>query len=134
MPLRRPYLGGAAQHATQACAWIGVSRDSANSARTISLWSWYGAQGLPTNSPLIAAYEKAYPGVKVMIRAFGSTTDYSPALAAAIAGGDAPDIFAPSFGAVSYGLEGVALDVRAALGDIPEPVLYQWQRAVLLQR
>jgi ABC-type glycerol-3-phosphate transport system substrate-binding protein len=84
--------------------------------RTISVWTWYGDQGMPNNSPLGPAFEKAHPGVKVNIRTFGSTSDYTPALTAAIAGGDTPDIFAPSFGAVSYGKAGVALDLRKALG------------------
>jgi ABC-type glycerol-3-phosphate transport system substrate-binding protein len=94
--------------------------------RTISVWTWYGDQGMPNNSPLGPAFEKAHPGVKVNIRTFGSTTDYTPALTAAIAAGDTPDIFGPSFGAVSYGKAGVALDLRKALGS---PFLAQFFEA-----
>jgi len=53
----------------------------------------------------------------VNIRTFGSTNDYSPALAAAVSAGQTPDIFAPSFAAITYGQQGVALDLRQALGD-----------------
>jgi ABC-type glycerol-3-phosphate transport system substrate-binding protein len=89
----------------------------ASGTRTISVWTWYGNQGLPNNSPLAAEFEKSHPGVKVDIRTFGSTNDYAPALAAAVAAGKTPDIFGPSFSAISYGEQGVALDVRKALGS-----------------
>jgi ABC-type glycerol-3-phosphate transport system substrate-binding protein len=85
--------------------------------RTISVWTWYGDQGMPNNSPLGPAFEKANPGVTVDIRTFGSTTDYSPALAAAISAGKTPDIFGPSFSVLTYGQQGVALDLKQALGD-----------------
>jgi ABC-type glycerol-3-phosphate transport system substrate-binding protein len=72
---------------------------------------------MPNNTPLGPAFQQANPNVKVNIRTFGNTNDYSPALAAAIAAGNTPDIFAPSFSAISYGQQGVALDLKKALGD-----------------
>lgn len=84
---------------------------------TISVWTWYGNQGMPNNTPLAKEFEKAHPDVKVNIRTFGSTTDYAPALAAAVAAGKTPDIFGPSFSAISYGQQGVALDLKKALGS-----------------
>ena len=86
-------------------------------SKAISVWTWYGNQGMPNKSPLGPEYEKANKGTTVNIRTFGNTNDYSPALAAAIAAGNTPDIFAPSFSAISYGQRGVALDLRKALGD-----------------
>ncbi|MCU1525936.1 MAG: hypothetical protein JWO18_2830 [Microbacteriaceae bacterium] len=96
-----------------ACSSTGGS----SGTRTISVWTWYGNQGMPNNTPLAAEFEKSHPDVKVNIRTFGSTTDYAPALAAAVAAGKTPDIFGPSFSAISYGQKGVALDVKKALGS-----------------
>ena len=106
-------VAGLAVTGLTACSSSGGSTGD----RTISVWTWYGNQGMPNNTPLAAEFEKANPGVKVNIRTFGSTTDYAPALAAAVAAGKTPDIFGPSFSAISYGQKGVALDVKKALGE-----------------
>jgi ABC-type glycerol-3-phosphate transport system substrate-binding protein len=121
---RRRFLqvgGLAAVSAATLAACSSASSGSSASGKgagggSISVWTWYGNQGMPNNSPLGPAFEKANPDIKVNIRTFGNTNDYSPALAAAIAAGSTPDIFAPSFSAISYGQQGVALDVRNALG------------------
>ncbi len=120
---RRKFLqvGGVAATsalALSACASSGSGTAPSKSGNhAISVWTWFGDQGMPNNSPLGPAYEKANPGSTVDIRTFGNTNDYSPALAAAIAAGHTPDIFAPSFSAISYGQQGVALDLKKALGD-----------------
>jgi ABC-type glycerol-3-phosphate transport system substrate-binding protein len=110
-------LGLASAAALAACAPAASGGSGGSGKRTISVWTWYGNQGMPNDSPLAAAYEKAHPDVKVDIRTFGSTTDYAPALAAAISAGKTPDIYGPSFSAISYGEQGVALDLKKALGE-----------------
>jgi ABC-type glycerol-3-phosphate transport system substrate-binding protein len=102
--------------ALAACGNSSGNSSSSGSAGTISVWTWFGNQGMPNNSPLGPAFQKAHPRVTVDIRTFGNTNDYAPALAAAISAGRTPDIFAPSFSAISYGKQGVALDLRKALG------------------
>lgn len=96
-----------------ACAPTG----STGGQRNISVWTWYGNQGMPNDTPLGPAFEEANPDVKVEIRTFGSTDDYTPALASAVSANQTPDIFGPSFSAIEYGKQGVALDLREALGD-----------------
>lgn len=121
---RRKFLqfGGVAAASALTLAACGSSGGSGggngkSGSKAISVWTWYGNQGMPNNSPLGSEFEKANSGTTVNIRTFGNTNDYSPALAAAIAAGSTPDIYAPSFSAISYGQQGVALDLRQALGD-----------------
>ena len=50
------------------------------------------------------------------MRTFGTLDAYYPALQASVSAGETPDVFGPGDLAVTYGLDGIALDLRAALG------------------
>jgi len=106
-------LGAAALPSLAACGSDGGSGGSGST--TLRVWHWYNQQEAQWPG-LISEYEKQNPGVKVDLRLFGSPDDYSPAIAAAIAAGDPPEIFAPHFSAIEYGQQGISVDLKDALG------------------
>jgi ABC-type glycerol-3-phosphate transport system substrate-binding protein len=55
--------------------------------------------------------------IKVENRVFGTPDQYLPALQAAVAAGDVPEIFAPHTRALTYGTGGISADLKSALGD-----------------
>jgi ABC-type glycerol-3-phosphate transport system substrate-binding protein len=80
------------------------------------MWSWYSEQK-DVFPKLIKAFEETHPSIKIENRIFGNPTAYRPALQAAVAAGDVPDIFAPSTRALTYGLQGVSADLKKELGS-----------------
>lgn len=83
---------------------------------TVRMWSWYGEQK-DEFPKLVAKFQEANPNIKVENRVFGTPDQYLPALQAAVAGGDVPEIFAPHTRALTYGTGGISADLKAALGD-----------------
>lgn len=83
---------------------------------TVRMWSWYGEQK-DEFPKLVAKFQEANPNIKVENRVFGTPDQYLPALQAAVAGGDVPEIFAPHTRALTYGTGGISADLKANLGD-----------------
>jgi ABC-type glycerol-3-phosphate transport system substrate-binding protein len=123
---RRTFLGVAAASAASvglaACASSSSGTNSLASAgktgkkATVNMWSWY-TEDEPVWASVVDEFHAAYPNIQVVPRTFGSLSDYSPALEAAISAGSAPDIFAPATLAISYGRAGILLDLKNALGS-----------------
>ena len=82
---------------------------------TVRLWTWYteDAKEFPR---LISAFEAKNPNITIQNRIFGTPDQFLPALAAAVSGGDPPEIFAPHVRALSYGKAGVSADLKKELG------------------
>jgi ABC-type glycerol-3-phosphate transport system substrate-binding protein len=78
------------------------------------MWSWY-TEAQPVWPSVTAEFHSAHPNIQVVPRTF-SFAEYSPAIEAAVAAGNAPDIFAPGTLAISYGRAGLLLDLKSALG------------------
>jgi ABC-type glycerol-3-phosphate transport system substrate-binding protein len=83
---------------------------------TVRMWSWYGEQKAEFPK-LVASFQEKNPNIKVENRVFGTPDQYLPALQAAVAANDPPEIFAPHTRALSYGTGGISADLKAALGD-----------------
>lgn len=83
---------------------------------TVRMWSWYGEQKAEFPK-LVEKFQAANPNIKVENRVFGTPDQYLPALQAAVAAGDVPEIFAPHTRALTYGTGGISADLKAALGD-----------------
>lgn len=123
---RRTFLGVAAASAASvglaACSSSSSGTTSLASAgktgkkATVNMWSWY-TEDEPVWGSVVDEFHAAYPNIQVVPRTFGSLSDYSPALEAAISAGSAPDIFAPATLAISYGRAGILLDLKNALGS-----------------
>ena len=124
--LLRAALGGAAALGTgsllAACSTDdssstgGSGGNAGGSPATVRMWSWYGEQ--ETEFPkLVAKFQDANPNIKVENRVFGTPDQYLPALQAAVAAGDVPEIFAPHTRALTYGTGGISADLKAELGD-----------------
>ncbi len=124
--LLRAALGGAAVLGTgsllAACGSddssspAGGSSNAGGSPATVRMWSWYGEQK-DEFPKLVAKFSEANPNIKVENRVFGTPDQYLPALQAAVAAGDVPEIFAPHTRALTYGTGGISADLKAALGD-----------------
>lgn len=109
-------LGGAT--ALGAGSLLAGCSDSAASGgpATVRMWSWYSEQ--QDEFPrLVEEFQQKNPDIKVENRVFGTTDQYLPALQAAVAAGDPPEIFAPHTRALTYGEGGVSVDLKAELGD-----------------
>ena len=83
---------------------------------TVRMWSWYGEQK-DEFPKLVAKFQEQNPNIKVENRVFGTPDQYLPALQAAVAAGDVPEIFAPHTRALTYGTGGVSADLKKDLGD-----------------
>jgi ABC-type glycerol-3-phosphate transport system substrate-binding protein len=94
----------------------GGNSNAGGSPATVRLWSWYGEQKAEFPK-LIAAFQEKNPNIKVENRLFGTPDQYLPALQAAVAGGDVPEIFAPHTRALTYGTGGISADLKKDLGD-----------------
>lgn len=121
--LLKAALGGAAALGTgsllAACGNDDSSAGSGNaggSPATVRMWSWYGEQK-DEFPKLVAAFQDANPNIKIENRVFGTPDQYLPALQAAVAAGDVPEIFAPHTRALTYGTGGISADLKADLGD-----------------
>ncbi|NAZ81339.1 extracellular solute-binding protein [Kineococcus sp. R8] len=94
----------------------GGDTSSSGGTTTVRVWTWYSEQ--QEEFPrLVEEFQAKNPSIKVENRIFGSPDQYLPALAAAVSGGDVPEIFAPHIRALSYGEAGVSADLKAELGD-----------------
>jgi ABC-type glycerol-3-phosphate transport system substrate-binding protein len=122
--LLRAALGGAAALGTgsllSACgnddkAPAG-NTDAGGKPATVRMWSWYGEQKAEFPK-LVEKFQAANPNIKVENRVFGTPDQYLPALQAAVAAGDVPEIFAPHTRALTYGTGGISADVKKDLGD-----------------
>jgi raffinose/stachyose/melibiose transport system substrate-binding protein len=123
---RRAFLGVAAVSAASvglaACSSPGTGTPAAvgtgktGKKATVNMWSWY-TEDQPVWTSVIDEFHATYPNITVVPRTFGSLSDYSPALEAAVAAGSAPDIIAPATLAISYGKAGILLDLKSALGS-----------------
>ncbi|MDX6249650.1 MAG: raffinose/stachyose/melibiose transport system substrate-binding protein [Kribbellaceae bacterium] len=82
----------------------------------VRMWSWYGDQQ-DQFPKLIQKFEAAHSNIKIENRIFGTPDQYLPALQAAVAGGDVPEIFAPHTRALTYGTGGISADLKKDLGD-----------------
>jgi ABC-type glycerol-3-phosphate transport system substrate-binding protein len=122
---RRAFLGTAGMSA----AAVGLAACSSSSGgttasggkgagkkATLNMWSWY-TEDQPVWGSVIDEFHSAYPNIQIVPRTFGTLSDYSPALEAAVSAGSAPDIFAPATLAISYGRANIALDLKSALGS-----------------
>jgi ABC-type glycerol-3-phosphate transport system substrate-binding protein len=124
---RRTFLGTAAMSA----AAVGLAACSSSSSSsgataaaggttgkkaTVNMWSWY-TEDQPVWASVIDEFHSSNPNIQIVPRTFGSLSDYSPALEAAVAAGSAPDILAPATLAISYGRAGILLDLKSALGS-----------------
>lgn len=125
--LLRAALGGAAVLGTgsllAACSSddsssspAGGSGNAGGSPATVRMWSWYSEQK-DEFPKLVAKFEEANPNIKVENRLFGTPDQYLPALQAAVAAGDVPEIFAPHTRALTYGTGGISADLKSDLGD-----------------
>ena len=82
---------------------------------TVRVWTWYSEQ--QDEWPrLVSEFEAANPSITIENRVFGTPDQYLPALAAAVSGGDVPEIFAPHVRALTYGEAGISADLNAELG------------------
>lgn len=93
----------------------GSGTNAGGNPATVRLWSWYGEQKAEFPK-LIAAFQEKNPNIKVENRLFGTPDQYLPALQAAVAGGDVPEIFAPHTRALTYGTGGISADLKKDLG------------------
>ncbi len=82
----------------------------------VRMWSWYSDQE-DQFPKLIEKFEAAHSNIKIENRIFGTPDQYLPALQAAVAGGDVPEIFAPHTRALTYGTGGISADLKKDLGD-----------------
>lgn len=89
---------------------------SAGKVTNIDIWSWY-TEDEPVWPSLQKEFHDAYPSLTFTPRTFGSLSDYSPALEAAVSAGTAPDIIAPATLAISYGEAGIVVDLKKELGS-----------------
>jgi len=94
----------------------GTGGNAGGSPATVRMWSWYGEQK-DEFPKLVKAFQEKNPNIKVENRVFGTPDQYLPALQAAVAAGDPPEIFAPHTRALTYGTGGISADLKAALGD-----------------
>ena len=83
---------------------------------TVRMWTWYNEQQKEFPR-LIKEFEAKNPSITVQNRLFGTPDQYLPALAAAVSGGDVPEIFAPHIRALTYGKAGVSADLKKDLGS-----------------
>jgi ABC-type glycerol-3-phosphate transport system substrate-binding protein len=94
----------------------GDAGGAGGSPATVRMWSWYGEQR-DEFPKLVTKFQEQNPNIKVENRVFGTPDQYLPALQAAVAAGDPPEIFAPHTRALTYGTGGISADLKAALGD-----------------
>ncbi len=81
----------------------------------ITWWSWYTEQE-ESFIALAEEFQEANPDITVEPRVYGNA-EYLQVLESAVAGNEAPDIFAPHVHAIEYGKAGVTIDLNEALGE-----------------
>jgi ABC-type glycerol-3-phosphate transport system substrate-binding protein len=83
---------------------------------TIRLWDWYTGQ-TASMKRLIAQFEESHKSITVEHRVIADPNSYLVSLQAAVSAGNVPDIFAPGERALTYGRQGVSLDLKSAMGS-----------------
>ena len=117
--LRGGLLGAAALAAPgllSACdsGTTGGSGGTEGGKAKVRLWTWYTEQ--EKQWPQLAQeFMASHPNVVVEPRVIDYDA-YLPALQAAVAGGDPPEIFAPHVLGIEYGKAGISADLKAELG------------------
>lgn len=98
-------------------AAVGSTTAAQNTGKkaTVRLWTWYQEQK-DEWGPLIDQFQAANPNITVTNRLFGTADQFLPALQAAVAGGDVPEIFAPHVLALQYGKNGISANLTKDLG------------------
>ena len=114
--LRAATTGVTALGATSLLAACGGSGGDSGGKATVRMWTWY-TQQQDVFPQLISEFEAANPTITIENRVFGDTDSYLPALQAAVAGGNPPEIFAPHVLALQYGNAGISADLTAELGS-----------------
>jgi ABC-type glycerol-3-phosphate transport system substrate-binding protein len=113
-------LGGAAAlglgPVLAACGGSDSGGTTSGGKAVVRMWSWYNDQE-DQFPKLIEKFEASHSNIKVENRIFGTPDQYLPALQAAVAGGDVPEIFAPHTRALTYGAGGISADLKKDLGD-----------------
>ena len=91
-------------------------RVTSGNPATVRFWTWYVEQQ-DQFPQVIADFEEANPNIKVELRLIADVEGaYLPALLAAAAGDDLPEIYAPHVHSVEFGRQGLAADLKADLG------------------
>jgi ABC-type glycerol-3-phosphate transport system substrate-binding protein len=92
------------------------SRRAGGSPAKVRFWSWYVEQ--ENQFPqVIEDFQAANPNIEVELRVIADVEGaYLPALLAAAAGDDLPEIYAPHVHSVEFGRQGLAADLLAELG------------------
>ena len=114
--LRAATTGVTALGATSLLAACGGSGGGSDGKATVRMWTWY-TQQQDVFPQLISEFEAAHPNITIENRVFGDTDSYLPALQAAVAGGNPPEIFAPHVLALQYGNAGISADLTTELGS-----------------
>jgi ABC-type glycerol-3-phosphate transport system substrate-binding protein len=99
-----------------ACDKPETGTTSSGGKATVRVWTWYNEQR-DEWPKLVSEFQSAHPNVVVQNRVFGDTNSYLPALQAAVAANDPPEIFAPHVLAIEYGKAGVSADLTKDLGE-----------------
>jgi ABC-type glycerol-3-phosphate transport system substrate-binding protein len=91
-------------------------RVASGNPATVRFWTWYLEQE-DQMPQVIADFEEANPNITVEMRLITDVEGaYLPALLAAAAGDDLPEIYAPHVHSVEFGRQGLAADLKAELG------------------
>jgi ABC-type glycerol-3-phosphate transport system substrate-binding protein len=92
------------------------SRRASGSPATVRFWSWYVDQ--ENQFPqVIEDFQAANPNIRIELRIIADVEGaYLPALLAAAAGDDLPEIYAPHVHSVEFGRQGLAADLLVELG------------------
>lgn len=91
-------------------------RVASGNPATVRFWTWYLEQE-DQMPQVISDFEEANPNIKVEMRLITDVEGaYLPALLAAAAGDDLPEIYAPHVHSVEFGRQGLAADLKAELG------------------
>lgn len=94
----------------------GTGTGGSGGKATVRVWTWYNEQR-DEWPKLVSEFQSANPNVVVQNRVFGDPASYLPALQAAVAAADPPEIFAPHVLAIEYGKAGVSANLTADLGE-----------------
>ncbi len=110
-----PLLAACGGSGTSSGSGSGSGSSSGGGKTTVRMWTWYNEQQKEFPR-LIQEFEAKNPSITVENRLFGTPDQFLPALAAAVSGGDVPEIFAPHIRALTYGQAGVSADLKTELG------------------
>ncbi len=91
-------------------------RQSTGNPAVVRFWSWYTDQQ-DQFPKVIADFEALNPNIKIDLQILADVTSaYLPALLAAAAADDVPEIYAPHVHSIEFGRQGLGADLLAELG------------------